>query len=210
MSRAAAIMKTTPVLASTRPMMPRQRVQSGSLADIIAPIPRRTSMTATIPAATARPVGKSSRLASNHVTIASMVPRPDSSASSAFSVSVIPVTWRGTGGRSSARGRLSLAPARGEKLAQPDFRRGKQFASARSLHAAKRIAGPVLGGLNERRMDVRLAADGKRVAEGLGDRFDHGVDADLLLFARFHQFFECNDARAPGAEMLGGEFAAAG
>ena len=57
-------------------------------------------------------------------------------------------------------------------------------------------------------MDVGLAAHRRRVAERFGDRLDNGLDADPLVILFRQQLLEGDDARAPGAEVLGGEIAA--
>ena len=61
-------------------------------------------------------------------------------------------------------------------------------------------------------MDVGLAADRRRVAERFRDRLEDGLEADprLLMFGRRQQLVEGDDARAPGAEILGSEIAAGG
>ena len=59
----------------------------------------------------------------------------------------------------------------------------------------------------ERRMDIGFAADRRRVAERLGDRLEHRLEADAVLAGGADRL-EGDDARAPGAEMLGGEILA--
>jgi hypothetical protein len=57
-------------------------------------------------------------------------------------------------------------------------------------------------------MDIGLAADRGGVAERFGDRLNDGLDADPRVLALLEQLVQRDRARAPGAEMLGGEVAA--
>src|SRR5438105_10966749 len=104
----------------------------------------------------------------------------------------------------------SRPPTLPKDLEQADFR-GRQALSGRGpLESAERIARVRFHGFEQLRVHIGFAADRRRVAERLGNGFDHGHDADPRILGFLQQLLESDRARAPCAEMLGGEVAAGG
>ena len=89
-----------------------------------------------------------------------------------------------------------------------DLARRQPFARARPLQAFQRIARVVLDRRDQRGVDVGLAAHRHRIAERLGNRLDHRVDAEPGVLGLVEHLLERQHRRAPGAEMLGREIAA--
>ena len=97
----------------------------------------------------------------------------------------------------------------GEKLEQARLRRRQAFAPAWAAPCpSSGSRGSLLDRVEQRRVDIGLAAHRRRVAERLGDRLDHRLDADPRVLGLLQHLLESDDARAPGPEMLGGEVAA--
>src|SRR4051794_10961834 len=65
-----------------------------------------------------------------------------------------------------------------EERDQRDLARREPFARARALEALQRVAGVILDRVDQRWVDIGLAAHRDGVAQGFSDRLNHGVDAD--------------------------------
>ena len=104
----------------------------------------------------------------------------------------------------------SLACSGRRKSRSPTSSDDSHLRSRGRCNPVQRIARPVTGGLDQLGVDIGLAADRGRVAERFGDRLEHRLQADprLFMLVRRQHLVERDDARAPGAEVLGGEIAA--
>ena len=95
----------------------------------------------------------------------------------------------------------------GEEGDQPPLGARQIFGGTGTLQAEPYPA--LLDRVDEGRVDIGFAADRGRVAERVRHRLEHRLEADAL-FARGADPLEGDRARAPGAEMLGGEILAGG
>src|SRR6185295_14553310 len=184
-------MKATPVLARTRPITICQLKPWGSRATSDRPKLRRPSMTATKASPMASPSSSPSRFSASQAA----------KWSTAMGSSWLAKQPQSSGG--------AFSPLPAQELEQADLGRRQARARRRALQSSERIARIILHRIEQRGMYVGLAADRRRVAERFGDRLDHRLDADPRMLALLQQLLEGDDARAPGAEMLGGEVAAA-
>ena len=204
MSIAAMTMKKTLVLARTRPMTLRQPKRSAwlSRATIRWPIigadqhhARRS------PAATSAPISTPSRLAISQ----SMTPCVGRMGSR---LGVIGALVAGRRARRSSLAPPPLAASPGTRASRLRPTTAACAPRGRSMPSSG-SRGSLLDRLDQRRVDVGLAAHRRGVAERFGDRLDHRLDADPRVLGLLQQLLEGDDAGAPGAEMLGGELAAA-
>src|SRR5438270_2235583 len=88
-----------------------------------------------------------------------------------------------------------------EKRDQRELARRLPFARSRTLQALKRVSWIVFHRLNQRRMDVCLAAYRNRIAERFGDWFDHRPDADPRVSGLVEHLLKRENGRAPSTEM---------
>src|SRR5947208_839743 len=142
-------MKPMLVFAKTRPNTARQPIPSGSRRTVRSPYDRRTSISTTRIAPTRTPVMSPSRLAWNQMLKRSAPMTP---------------SWRARRAQSSWR--VAPAPfALGEELEQADFRARQSSPAPWPLDATQRVAGILLDRLEQRRMDIGLAAYRGRIPQ---------------------------------------------
>ena len=173
---AATTMKKMLVLASTRPIDARQPMLGFGLArdHALADQPRdQHDARRSRP----RPARRSAALAIGDEP----VDRRSASAGSGRASGIHRAACGGGRCGDQARGasglrRAPLVAARNSS--SPTSARRQALAPARPVHAVQRIARIVLDRLDQRGMDIGLAAHRRRVAERLGDRLDHRLDAD--------------------------------